>query len=387
MKRIKICALTTISKTMDWFVVESMRNLHNNGFDITLICNMDEDFISRNKDFATCINLPMDRGIKIGDIFRCTKELTKIFRQEKFDIIYYMTPNVSFYAAIAGKRAGVKNRIYCQNGIRYVSEKGLKRLAFKTVEKVICKDSTTIRSQSPLNMQFAIDEHLCHPNKIKVLGIGGTIGVDFSFCDSFDSREMKKTIRNKLGIPESAFVFGYVGRLNADKGSNELIEAFEQVAKEIDDVYLLHVGIDDLTNPISKKNRDLLCSDRRIIQSGNVPPNDVYLYMSAFDVLVHPTYREGFGKALQEAMGMSLPIITTDVPGPKEVVVDGISGVLVPSRDVDSLSEAMKMLYRNEDKRHKIGQAGRERALQNFERKKMLNNILVDLCDIVKSSD
>ena len=221
-KTTKICALTTISKTMDWFIVDSMRNLSNNGYEVTLVCNMEEGFIERNKDYARCVNIPMSRGVSVKDIFISTYLLWKLFREEKYDIVYYTSPNVSLYAAIAGPLAGIKVRYYSQCGLRYVSFSGIKRKIFRLVEKITCMFSTTIRAQSPLNMQFAIDEKLCIREKISVVGIGGTTGVDLSQCDAFDHIEVRNKLREKYGIPKNAFVYGYVGRINADKGINEL---------------------------------------------------------------------------------------------------------------------------------------------------------------------
>ena len=62
-KKVKICTLTTISKTMDWFIVDSMRNLAKNGYDVTLVCNMEKGFAERNQDYAKCINLPDRKSV------------------------------------------------------------------------------------------------------------------------------------------------------------------------------------------------------------------------------------------------------------------------------------------------------------------------------------
>lgn len=379
MKKIKICALTTISKTMDWFIVDSMRNLSKNGYEITLICNMEEGFIERNKDFANCIHLPMSRGTSLGDLIKMPWVLYKLFKKEKYDVIYYTTPNVSLYASIAGWLAGIECRFYNQCGLRYVSFKGRKRTIFKEVEKFTCKLSTTIREQSPMNRQYAIDEGLCPPEKISVVGIGGTIGVSLQQIDSFDKAEARKHFREKYSIPQEGFLYGYVGRVNADKGINELITAFCELQKKYNNIYLVLVGMIDDTNPIDSKNMQIAKDDNHIFLTGNVPSNEVYLHMAMFDVLTHPTYREGFGKVLQEAMGVALPIITTNVPGPSEVVEDGISGILVKDHDVFDLMEKMDLMYNNKELRNSLAQAGRRRAEIYFDRPIMLNNILVDL--------
>ena len=224
-KKIKIGVLTTISKTMDWFIVDSMRNLAKHGYDVTLICNMEEGFADRNADYAKCIHLEMSRGVSIKDLFSSTLKLKRIFKEEKFDVLYYTSPNASMYASLAGKLAGVKIRVYSQCGLRYVSFDGIKRFVFKAVEKLTCMLSTHIRAQSPKNMAFAIEEKLCHKEKISVVGIGGTIGVELEKCKSFDHQKAREQLRKIYGIPSDAFVYGYVGRINADKGINELIAA------------------------------------------------------------------------------------------------------------------------------------------------------------------
>lgn len=382
-KRIKIGVLTTISKTMDWFIVDSMRNLAKNGYDVTLISNMEEGFAQRNSDYAKCIHLPMSRGASVRDLFKSTKALKKIFKQENFDIIYYTSPNASMYAALAGKAAGVKTRVYSQCGIRYVSFGGLKRFIFKTVEKLTCLYSTHIRAQSPKNMQFAIDEGLCKQNKISVVGIGGTIGVELDKCRAFDHSEKRAELREKYGIPADAFLYGYVGRVNADKGTNELITAFKSVSAKIPEAYLVLVGMLDDANPISSENLEYAKSCDRIVLTGNVPSSEVYYHMSMLDVLTHPTYREGFGKVLQEAMGVGIPIITTDVPGPSEVIENNVSGILCRVKDPEDLAEKMLLLYNDGALRKGFAQKGLQRAEKYFDRPIMLNNILVDMNGIL----
>ena len=82
-KKIRLCAVTTISKTMDWFLVDSMRNLAKNGYEITLVCSMEDDFVKRNEDFAKCIPFPMSRGVSVKDLFGCTKRLKRLFKEVK----------------------------------------------------------------------------------------------------------------------------------------------------------------------------------------------------------------------------------------------------------------------------------------------------------------
>lgn len=382
--KIKIGVLATVSKTMDWFLVDSMRNLSKNGYEVTLISNMEEGFSEKCGDFAKCIDFKMKRGISPADLIKCPVKLKKIFKAEKFDVIYYMTPNASMYASLAGKRAGIKKRIYNQCGIRYVSLTGIKRKIFKLVEKLTCKFSTHVKSQSPKNMEFAISEGLCKREKISVVGIGGTIGVEIDKCRAIDRDEARKTVREKYNIPEDAFLFGYVGRVNRDKGINELLEAFSKIEKTHERAYLCLVGMYDWQNPITDENYEYAKASRHVVMTGNVPKDEVYTYMSAFDALVHPTYREGFGKVLQEAMGVGIPVLTTDIPGPSEVVEEGKSGILCRAMDSEDLREKMITLYESPSLCESLAEEGRARAEKYFDRPIMLKNILDDMNGIME---
>lgn len=373
----KVYAITTISKTMDCFVLDSMKNLHEHGLEIGLICNMDDGFVKKNQDFAKCYPVKMERGIDPVGAIRAIICMYKIFKKEKCDAIQFTTPNASLYAALAGKLAGVKHRIYNQCGLRYVSFEGKKRMIFKMLETLTCSMATSVRAQSPKNMQFAIEEKLCPAEKISVIGIGGTIGADLMEYDISKKQEYRTKIRTDWGIQDE-FLFGYVGRINVDKGVNELLSAFYKLSPKYPKVKLMLVGMIDDENPIEKELLNWAKESDSVILTGNVPGKDVCKHMAAFDILVHPTYREGFGKVLQEAMAMAVPIITTDVPGPSEVVENNISGKLVEVKNVQALYCEMESLMLDKERMLMYSENGRKRAEKYFDRNVMLNNIWLD---------
>ena len=143
------------------------------------------------------------------------------------------------------------------------------------------------------------------------------------------------------------------------------------------------VGKIDNANPISENLLKCATNDPRIIMTGLVPTDEVYHHMAMFDVLTHPTYREGFGKVLQEAMGMNVPIITTDIPGPSEVIENNVSGILCEVKNSDDLAEKMELLYENKALRESFIKAGAERVEKYFDRPVMLNNIKEEMNKIL----
>lgn len=371
---------------MDTFVVPFAKSLVENGYEVTYICNMNEEFKQRNGGYAKCIHLSMRRGFHFFDMFKFTAELKKIFKQGKFDVVYYATDNASFYSCLAGKAAKVPVRLYAQWGIHYVAANGFERVVMKILEKIICKNSTHIRAVSPKNRQFALDERLCSADKIKVLGLGGTIGVDFTRYNYSKKETYCKMIRLRYGINEDDFVFGFVGRVTEEKGCTELLKAFK-TGDFPDNAKLMMVGMYDGCEGELLEFIDWAKDSNKIIFTGFVQGIEVCKYMAAMDILVHPTYREGFGMVLQEALAMGVPIITTDVPGPSEVIEENVCGWLVPTQNTEILQEKMIALMNDTKTRKQFAEEGRKRVKTYFERSVMINNILVDMDEITNQNN
>lgn len=379
-QKVKICVVHTISKTLDWFVVDSMRYLNDNGYEVYLVGNMEKEFVEKNKDFAHCLHIPMGRGINLYNAFRATYKIYRLFKKENFDIIQYSTPNASLYASLAGKLAKVPVRLYCQWGLRYVSMTGIKRIIFKAIEKQICKYSTWIEPDSFGNLKYVRDEGLYNEQKSSVVWNGSANGVNLQRFDISKKEVWRLEMRNILGINQDEFVFGFVGRVDPDKGFNELIESFKYF--EGTRAKLLIVGMEDKIESVNAKLYSYSKLSNQILYTGVV--SDVEKYMSMMDCLVLPSYREGFGSVIIEAEAMGIPVIVTDIPGPTEAMIKDVTGLLVKKADVETLKYAMNIMYSDSEKRKRMGEAAYEYASKNFEQKKLFASILEDRNRLLK---
>ena len=370
----KICFITTVSITLKSFVVETAKYLHNEcGYDVTLICDNDEEFASVLPEYIHYIPVHMSRGIDLSG-FASVLKFYKVFRKEKFDLIQYSTPNAACYASIASFLARVPIRLYAQWGIRYIGLSGKGRQIFKLIEKIVCKLSTHIRSVSPMNLQFAVSEGLYPKTKAKVIGNGGTIGVDMANYDINKKAEWRNEIRSKYNISDKDFVFGFAGRVSADKGCTELLTAFRNIAETNQNAKLLIVGPLEDNCGISQELIQWAKNSDNVALTGMVPNKDMKIYYSAMDILVHPTYREGFGMVIQEAGALAVPVITTKIPGASEVMVDGVSCLLVEPKSVDELQMAMTALLNNTEKAKELGLGAYNRTKELYDRPIMLEN-------------
>ncbi len=368
----KICFITTVPGTIKSFVLPTAAGMHEDGeFDISFICNEDDEFAKSLPDYIHYFPVKMKRGINLYGI-KATYEMYKIFKREKFDLIQYSTPNASLYASLASKLAKIPVRLYCQWGIVYVSFSGIKRKIFKVIEKTVCRLSTWIEPDSFGNLKFSRSEGLYSEKKSSVVWNGSASGVDTQRFDAAKKITWRDQIKKEYGIPNDAFVYGFVGRITKDKGVYELFEAFKEISTVKTDSYLLMIGrkeTEDSAVAEAEKNP-------HVVFTGNV--NDPERYYAAMDVFILPSYREGFGSSVIEAEAMGVPVIVTDIPGPIDAMSNGVTGVTVIKADVDSLKAAMYQMYENDEQREKFASASRNFAVTKFEQKELISHIIDD---------
>lgn len=361
---------------MSNFVVDAMRELAQAGYEVTLVCSMSDKFLRQYSEEFRCIHLPMSRGISLRDLFRAIVFFYRLFKREQFDYVQYATPNASLYASVAAWLTRIPKRVYCQWGIRYVGASGTMRKLLKLSEKLVCRISTHVRAASRKNLDYAVEEGLFRREKAAIIGDGGTVGVDFSIFDIHRKQEYREVVLAEYPELRNKFVFCFVGRIQKDKGFNELMEAFENLYQKRDRVALLIVG--DRDGNVEERN----FTYRGVVFSGYTA--EVYKYLSVADVLVHPSYREGFSMVIQQGMAMGLPVITTDIPGPSEVIEEGVSGILVPPKNAVGLFEAMQCLLYDPFLRVRMGTAAYRRAKLLFNRPRMLELTLRDRISIIE---
>lgn len=375
----KLCVISTIDGTMTSFILPAMERFVEQGDEVSVICSMSEAFQKQHGKRFHCINLPMNRGVSLKDLLVATWKFYSIFRQEKFDYIQYTTPNAAFYAAIAAWLARAPIRVYCQWGIRYVGAAGFMRRVLKLIENITCKLSTHIRSASQKNLQFAVDEGLYPSQKAAIIGDGGTIGVDFSQFPIINKPAFKDEIISKHPSLANRTIFCFMGRLQQDKGVVELLTAYRNL--EVHDKNLGLIIMGGIDGDLPEELMRWAKQSPSILLTGHT--KEVAKYLAASNIMVHPSYREGFSMAIQQGMAMGLPIITTDIPGPSEVIEEGISGILVPAKETKPLQDAMELLLNDSAKRTAMGEAAYQRVTERFSRERMVELTYIDRENII----
>lgn len=338
----KICYVVTISATIRAFFVPQLKYLANNGFDVTVICSNDS---SLQRELGQEVHyLPVDipRGISLTGSIRAVSRLIKIFRKEKFDLIQYSTPNAALCSSIAAKIVGAKVRNYHLMGYRYLGVTGVNRSILKMLEKVTCTLSTNIECVSKSNLRLGIQEKLFSQDKAIVVWNGSTGGVDLERFDSSHREEWRRELRKELGYAEEDFIFGFVGRITKDKGINELLKAF---LEERGESKLFLIGNIEKEESL---DRDLLQQARKSLNvMFHASVADIQRYYAMIDVLVLPSYREGFGNVVIEAAAVGTPAIVSNIPGPIDAIEEGKTGITFEHHDAEALQMAMSIIKRD----------------------------------------
>ena len=380
----KICIVTTVSMTLKAFVLDLAKAMTETGeYEIHFVCNHDPEFAALLPEYFHYHPIAMDRGISLGG-FRAAREMYRLFKKEKFDLVQYSTPNAACYASIAARLAGIKARLYCQWGIAYVGFTGLKRRVFKCVEKMVCRNSTMIEPDSFGNLRFSHGEKLYTPYKSRVIWNGSASGVNLSKFDVTQKEAWAKEIRDKYNIPADARVFVFIGRITRDKGINELFEASQRLFEKYSDAYLLMVGSVEKNESLQPQLYEWSQNTPRVLYAGYT--NQVEKYMAAADVYILPSYREGFGSAVVEAEAMGLPVIVTDIPGPTDAMKRDVTGLVVRKGDAQELYNAMETLYASKELRDEMGHNSLEFATASFEQKTLFEKICNDRRELIEKS-
>ena len=199
-------------------------------------------------------------------------------------------------------------------------------------------------------------------------------GVDLQrFNPSLDGREG----RRRFNISEEARVLLFVGRLVPCKGLEYLIESVSKVLDEHKDVVLMIVGEGELKRELMALTRRMGL-EKNVVFTGQVDGSMLPLCYAASDIFVLPSVSrlEAFGIVLIEAMASGKPVISTTIPGAREVVIPGETGLIVPPGDSESLANAMATLLRNDKLRYEMGCRARSLAERKYDWTDVANQYL-----------
>jgi glycosyltransferase involved in cell wall biosynthesis len=306
------------------------------------------------------VAIPIRREIAPLHDLRSLWRLLSALHRLRPQITEFSTPKAGLLGSLAAKLCGVPMRVYLLRGLRLETLHGFKRHVLLAAERIAsaCCHHVVCNSESLRAKALAL--RVAAERKLRLIGPGSSHGVDVErFYPGQDE------VRAHLGIPHHVPVIGFVGRLTRDKGVPELIEAFEEVLGSVPAARLLLLGcFDESEDAITEELRARIEMDPRIVRTGFV--DDTAKYYRAMDMMVLPTWREGFPNVVLEAAASGIPVITTLSTGSRDAVVPEVTGLLIPAGYPEAITEAVLRLVRNPDVRHRMGRAARAWVIERF---------------------
>jgi glycosyltransferase involved in cell wall biosynthesis len=310
-------------------------------------------------------------------------QLYRVLKRERFTIVHTHTPKPGLLGQLAARLAGIPVVVNTVHGFYFHEHMfPLWRRFYITLEKIAAWCSDLILSQNQEDIQTAIKEGICRPEKIKYLGNGFDVQQFARACINASSLEQK---RRELSLPADAPVIGFVGRLVAEKGIVELLQAARLIIDQMPHARFLFIG------PLDEKKSDALtpaiaaqCGlDKVCIFTGR--RHDMPELYALMDVLVLPSHREGFPRTPMEASFMGVPSVVTDIRGCREVVEHGQNGWLVPLGDVRALADAILQLLKNPHEAKRMGEAGRRLARERFDERQVFDRVKAEYARLLQS--
>lgn len=302
-------------------------------------------------------------------------KLYKILKKEQPHIVHTHTPKAGTIGMIAAKLAGVKHRFHTVAGLPLLVATGPKRVLLNLVEKLTYKFATKVYPNSHGLKIIILNEGFTTKEKLHVIGRGSSNGINVDYFNpKLFKKEELENLKQDLNIEDKQFIFTFVGRLVTDKGINELVEAFDIISKN-HDVKLILVGWREAQlDPLLPKTEKILKQNKNIIQVGHQP--DVRPYFAMADVLVFPSYREGFPNVVMQAGAMNVPCIVTDINGCNEIIKDGLNGLIIPVKNVQAIKNSMEYFLHKPTALQLMRSNSREIIVNNYKHTYFWNELL-----------
>jgi glycosyltransferase involved in cell wall biosynthesis len=368
-KKPKLILVTTVALTLRSFFQGQITYLKNKGFEVIGVSSGGpdlEEFARREQ--LSVYAITMTRGISPFADLMAAVRLWMLFLKIRPVIVHGSTPKAGVLSMLAATLARVPVKIYTLHGVMTEIRRGPARSLLKLMEWIACALADQVFAVSRSVMGIVVSQRLCPQGKIKVLEHGSCNGIDAvnRFNPANLDENKKQALRSQICLDENIIVIGFVGRLVKDKGVVELATAWKRIRNAYTHSRLLTIGPAEQHNPVPNDILEQLDGDDRVTMLDFVANDEMPNYYGIMNIVVIPSYREGFPYVVLEASAMGLPIVATRVTGCTDAVMDGVTGTLVPPRDIEAMVEAISLYIEDPGLRLKHGQEGRELVLAHF---------------------
>jgi glycosyltransferase involved in cell wall biosynthesis len=345
-------------------------HLDRASFDLTVACPSkrhpsygDESVIAELQAAGVRIHIvEMRRAIEPIYDLASFWQLRSIMRRESFDVIHTHSSKGGFLGRLAARCAGGSAIVHTAHGLFFLGQKGTARTFYLALERLAARWTNRFIAVSDSEKAIAVEYGLFRPEQIKVIENG--VELPKAYLENNQAE-----LRQRLGLDPARPIVGTVSRLNPQKDPFTLLRAVTLMIQAAPEIQFIWCGNGQLKPQVESLARDLGIYDRVIFIEYC---DDVLKLMALFNVFVVSSLFEGLPYTLLEAMSVAKPIVATDVPGCRDVVVHGQTGMLVSPRDPVELTQAVLNFVHLPEEAHRMGEAGRDLVARRFTLKRMI---------------
>ena len=345
----------------------SCEGQHDHGHEVTLITGPalgpEGSLMERASKYGYRIEVidAMRRAVLPGKDYLTYRALIRRLRELKPDVVHTHSSKAGIIGRWAARRAGVPVIIHTVHGLAFTaSTSHAVNTLYRLLEKWTAPITTRIVCVADAMTKQSLAARIGKPSQYVTVYSG------------MDTRPFlhppvdRATIRQQLGLLDEHVAVGTIARLFDLKGHDDLIDLAPGLCKRYPNLRFLWVGDGSLRQKFEQRIAQLRLTDRFIL-TGLVQPSRVPELTGAMDILVHPSRREGLARALPQGQLAGAPVVTYDIDGNREGLIEGQTGFAVPAFDKAKLAEAMELLLAEPRRRKAMGQAGREFAIGRFD--------------------
>lgn len=343
-------------------------------YDVTLVSGIDKgkegELLTQARETTNLIVLPeMGRSINPFSDLVAFWKLYRLIKKGRYTIVHTHSSKAGVLGRLAAWLAGTPIIVHTLHSLVFHDyQPWIVNRAWWLAKKICAPVTDFFISVSDVISAKAIAAGISTPDKYRTIYSG--MELDWFLNAKFDATKVKE----EFGIPLDAPVVGKIARLFPLKGHNQLMDAAPEIVRRVPNVRFFLIGDGVLLEHLQKRASEYGILENFVF-AGLIDRERIPEMISAMDVVVHTSLREGLARVLPQSLAMGKPCVAFDIDGAREVVIDGKTGYLVKAFDSTTLAERVSQLLADSDLRKEFGENGRRHVDPNFRTEKMVADI------------
>lgn len=343
-------------------------------YEVTLMSGVDKgregELLSEARAKTRLIVVPeMGRSINPFSDLVAFWKIYRLIRKGRYHIVHTHSSKAGVLGRIAAWLAGTPIIVHTLHSLVFHDyQPWLINKAWRIIKKICAQITDFFISVSEIIVQKAIKAGIAKPEKFRTIYSG--MELDWFLNADFDG----KKVRREFGIPEDAPVVGKIARLFPLKGHDQLMDAAPEIVNRVPDVRFFLIGDGILYEPLQERARGYGILENFVF-AGLIPRERIPEMISAMDIVVHTSLREGLARVLPQSLAMGKPCVSFDIDGAPEVVINDKTGYLIETYDNKGLADSISRLLENPELRKEMGKNGRRHVDPSFRTETMVKEI------------